>query len=298
MTAVDVSVVIVTWNSEREIGDCLDSLLSSKADNEVGAPIPKEIFVIDNHSEDDTVGEVRKRVAAGAPIHLIENVANEGFTKALNQGLTRCRKEWVLLLNPDTKLLPGALEQLVHFLQRHPEVGIVAPQLLFPNGQVQPSCRRFPRHRDVVFEVAGLSCLFRGSALFGGWKMGDFDHRATREVDQPQGSCLLTRRRVFEEVGLFDERFRMFFSDVDWCHRVKARGWKVVFYPEAQVMHRKGASVYRNRSAMIKQSHRDFRTYFVKYYPQHCLANRLVGAILSIAGPVRIAFAKISTPEI
>ena len=143
-------------------------------------------------------------------------------------------------------------------------MGIVAPQFLNADGSIQPSCRRFPRHRDIVFHALGLNYLFPYSKLYNYWKMGDFDHQSQRFVDQPQGAFLLTHRRAFEDVGLLDENFPMFFSDVDWCRRFINKGWKITFTPEVKIIHHKGSSVYnnRNRISLIWSSHISFYLYF------------------------------------
>ena len=129
----------------------------------------------------------------------------------------------MLFLNPDTILPPNCLTALLPALYADPGTGVVAPQLRFPpasSGFIQPSCRRFPTYWDLFCAFTGLTMLFPRSRFFNGWKMGDFDHRSPREVDQPQGACLLARPEVATQLGAWDERFPLFFSDVDWCRRV------------------------------------------------------------------------------
>ncbi|RMF58121.1 MAG: glycosyltransferase family 2 protein, partial [Calditrichaeota bacterium] len=212
-----------------------------------------------------------------------------GFTRALNQGLARSRGEYILVLNPDTVLQPGCLTVLLGVLAERERVGVVAPQLLNPDGTVQPSCRRFPRYRDVLFEASGLSRAFSGSRVFNGWKMGDFDHTTGRGVDQPQGACLLFHRSVLTKVGLWDEGFPMFFSDVDWCRRVKHQGYEIWFEPTARVVHLQGRSIFQHRPRMIWSSHCSFYRYFKKY-DGISPANVLVGAVLFFSAIVRVAW--------
>jgi GT2 family glycosyltransferase len=269
-----VSAVVVTYNSERSIGACLSSLLAAVEG------LSAEVWVIDNASEDGTCALV-ERIAASAPIpiRLLRNKWNLGFTRATNQGLASASGRFLLLLNPDVEVPRGALPHLISFLERERDVGIVAPQLRFPDGSVQPSCRRFPRRRDLLFELLGLSRLFPESPLFNAWKMGDFDHLSRRDVDQPQGAFLLARREAVASVGLLDERFVMFFSDVDWCRRFWEKGWRVTFVPEVHAVHHKGASVFAHRVPALIASHRDFLRYFRKY-PARCAAVDLCVAIL------------------
>lgn len=294
--AVDVSVVVVTFNNENEIADCIDSL-ARELENDRW-----QLMVIDNCSADRTSETVRLKLSAldaiGISMELICNQENLGFTRALNQGLRKSHGEFILILNPDTRLQQESLRILKKKLYETDLIGVAAPQLLNADGSVQSSCRRFPRHRDVIFEMTGLSSVFKSSQLFSGWKMGDFDHRVGRSVDQPQGACLFFRRSVLNAVGLWDERFPMFFSDVDWCRRVKKAGFDIVFEPAAKVVHHKGVSVHQKRPRMIWSSQRSFFRYFMKHYdqPKYFLANYVTGFLLLVTAVPRILFARLKKP--
>lgn len=280
----------MAYNNAGEIAACLQSLPPA-------APHARlHVTVIDNASTDNTRIELQRlqqEMAAVWPdriaLEVIGNAHNAGFTAAVNQGLARVAADDVLFLNPDTVLPPDSLDQLCRLLAPEQGVGCVAPQLRYPDGTVQPSCRRFPTHRDVFFAMLGLNTLFPRSRLFNGWKMGDFDHRQRRFVEQPQGACLLTTARVAREVGHWDDRFRMFFSDVDWCRRLRERGYQILFVPEIRVMHRQGSSIYKSRLKMIFSSHRSFILYFLKYYRgwRWLLPNFTVIALLVAGAPVR-----------
>ncbi len=282
-----LSLVIVTYNHAAEIGACLDSVQHHSTLR------PLEIFIIDNASRDDTLAAIaahRQTLnSAGITVTAISNAQNYGFTRAVNQGLNRAQGKFILLLNPDTEITSHSLEQLVQFLGNHPDVGAVAPQLLFPDGRFQPSCRRFPRYRYLLFEVLGFNRLFPNSAVFNGWKMGDFNHRSQRAVDQPQGACLLFSRNLLQEIGNLDERFWLFFSDVDYCRRIWKSGKKIIFYPAVQVVHHQGSAVYANRIGTIWISHLDFVRYFLKWYrtPAGWLWNVVGLPFLLIVGAVR-----------
>ncbi len=268
-----LTIIIVTFNNEHEIGPCL---LSVKL---VAGAFSPQIIIIDNASRDQTKNVIQNH---SRDISFIANEKNVGFTRAVNQGLAIARGHYLLLLNPDTELLENIFDDLLPIFEKQADVGIVAPQFLNADGSVQPSCRRFPRHRDVFYHLLALPWLFPGSGEFNYWKMGDFDHRTRRFVDQPQGAFLLIRRKTFEEVGLLDERFPMFFSDVDWCHRCINHGWKILFTPEAHIVHLKGRSVYPHRIRLICSSHLSFYRYFRKYYRSGFwgISNTLTGALL------------------
>jgi GT2 family glycosyltransferase len=296
---VDLSVVVVTFDSENDVSACLESLRSCVAS------LRTEVIVVDNGSSDGTWAALepwRAEDGRSAPffVRALRNAENLGYTRAMNQALQQARGSYVLFLNPDTRIEPGALQALADYLDAHPEVGVVAPHLRNPDGSVQPSCRRFPRRRDLLIEMTGLPRLFPQWRSVNRWKMGDFDHQALRQVDQPQGACLLTRAEVLNSVGLLDERFPMFFSDVDWCRRVWQAGWKIVFYPDAKVVHRKGASVYRNRAAMIWSSHRSFYDYWQKYASRGVtdrILNTILGAALWVTAVIRAAAAVVFARE-
>ncbi len=292
---IEFSVAIVTYNNENEISQCLKSLLLELQ------KVTCQIVIVDNNSKDRTKEIIKQKYLRAKKyqrkLFSIENRTNSGFTKALNQALKKCTGRYILVLNPDTVLNTGSPATLKKALQANTKVGVVAPQLLNSDGTIQPSCRRFPRYRDVLFHVTGLSYLFRNSRIFNGWKMGDFNHSERRLVDQPQGACLLFRRKVLETVGFWNERFPMFFSDVDWCQRVKNHGWEIWFEPEAKVMHHRGVSILQTRPNMIWSSHLSFYHYFRKYNAdfRYFFINGIVGAILILTAIIRIVWAYITT---
>jgi GT2 family glycosyltransferase len=259
-----LSIIIVTFNHETEIIPCLTAIRASEGDQTV------EVIVVDNASKDQTVRQVTEFTTENSgptfSLRLIASPENTGFTRGTNLGLKSSRGDFLLLLNPDTQVQPDALQKLISFLQSHPDVGIVAPQLRFPNGAIQPSCRRFPRRSDVFWQIFGLARLFPDSACFNRWKMGDFSHTEIAAVEQPQGAAVMTSRTAFAQIGLLDESFPMFFSDVDWCKRFVQKGLKIIFFPTAQVVHHKGSAIYRYRRAMIWSSHKSFIHYFQKHH--------------------------------
>lgn len=253
---MDLSIVIVSWNSEHFIAPCLRSIF------ERSAGLAIEVILIDNASTDGTVAAAR---SVSHDLVLITNKVNRGFAAGTNQGLSRAEGRFVLLLNPDVVILDGALEKMVGFFAERPDAGALGPQLLNPDGSVQPSCREFIGYEALLWEVLGLSKLFPRHPRFGRWRMGHFDHHSLREVDQPMASCLLVRREVVEQVGLMDERFPMFLNDVDLCYRIRAAGWKILFYPEAQVIHHLGQSTRLVKRRMIRSSHRSLFHFLCKY---------------------------------
>jgi len=268
---MDLSIVIVTWNSQGFIRNCLDSIFLSQGN------FTSEIIVVDNGSVDETAKIVEQLYPQ---VNLIQNKKNLGYAKANNQGIEKAKGEYILLLNPDTQVLEDSLSLIYEFMEENPKIGALGPKLLNPDESIQSSCREFPTFSTLIWEFSGLSRLFPTSRVFGRWRMGYFNFDEQRETDQPMGSALMLRRATLEDVGAFDESFVMFFNDVDLCFRIKKGGWKIYFYPEAKVIHHKGASTRKVRAKMIWLSHLAFYKFFKKH--KTGLANRLLLFLLLI----------------
>jgi GT2 family glycosyltransferase len=253
---MDLSIIIVTWNSQEYIRNCLDSIFLSSGN------FNSEVIAVDNGSSDQTTKIVEELYPQ---VNLIHNKTNLGYAKANNQGIEEARGEYILLLNPDTQVLEDALSLMHEFMEQNQKVGALGPKLLNPDRTVQSSCREFPTFSTLIWEFLGISQLFPKSKVFGRWRMGYFDFDKLKEVDQPMGSCLMLRRKILEDVGIFDENFEMFFNDVDLCYRIKKSGWKIYFYPDAKVIHHKGASTRKAKAKMIWLSHLAFYKFFKKH---------------------------------
>ncbi|HDQ44317.1 MAG TPA: glycosyltransferase family 2 protein [bacterium] len=253
-----ISVLIVTHNNAGDIPACLDSL--------PWPDIPLEVLVIDNRSRDDTGERLRqwKNAHPSRNLRLFLNRENRGFAAGINQGLANATGDPLLILGPDTALFPDTLPVLSRKLSAENRVGAAAPRILDWRGNLLPSCRRFPRMHDILFELTGLPRLFPG-CFTPKWKMPEFDHRTEREVDQPEATCLLVRRGVIDSAGMMDERFPIFFNDVDWCLRIRRAGWKILFAPGARIRHRKGTSVRQDPMHLIWKSHQGCFRYFRKH---------------------------------
>jgi len=254
----DISVVSVTWNS----GDCVEDLLHSIERASAGLRV--EVLILDNASRDDTVQKIRGNGFAGT--RLIRLSRNLGYSKANNLGIRKARGRYVFLLNPDTQLQKDALITGVRFMDQHPDIAVLAPQMFFPDGRLQPSVRTFPDPGSMLIELVGFSKLFPGLSK---WKLNPKPVDEPTEVDQPMGAALLMRRMVFIEMGAFDPRLRMFFSDVDLLKRVKSKGYKVVLHPGVKVKHVMGLSTRKARSRMALEWASGLTRYFAKHHKKH-----------------------------
>lgn len=237
-----VSVVIVTYNSAKVIGACLDSLAAEAASGLA------EVIVVDNASPDASVDVVRN----GYPwATLIAGRENLGYSKGVNLGIQRASGRLLLILNPDTVVRRGTLRKLIEFVERTPDAGIVGPKLVFHDGTVQLSCRRFYTMRVLLMRRTPLGKIFKNDRAARDHLMMDFDHNETREVDWVLGAAMFVRREAIDNVGMMDERFFLYFEDVDWCYRMKQRGLRVYYLADAVVEHgykRESAQAVLNRS--------------------------------------------------
>jgi len=256
-----VGVIVVTYNSADDIEPCLESVKSASAH-------PCNLVVVDNASTDGTGDLVR---SAFPDATLIANSTNHFYAAANNQGLEVAGGENVLLLNPDVMLPVGGIDALVRELNLHPDCVAIAPKLVDPRGQRQASLREFPDFDTLWYDLLGLSFVFPKSRRFGRWRMGWFDGTSSQRVDQPMASCLLIRRSAIAEIGLFDERYPMFFNDVDWCRRVADRGWGIWYTADIAARHRGGASTRQAKIRMIWMAHTAYLRYLRQY---HCPDTR------------------------
>ncbi len=247
-----VSIVIVNWNAGRLLSECLQSLerLPEKK-------LIQQVVVVDNNSSDDSVewakterGDavgVQLRQAPNRLTHFIQLNDNAGFARANNIGITFIlkhsgRDNHVLLLNPDTAVQPGAVAEMVRTLEANPETAVVGPKLLDATGQHQPSVRLFPTLAIFVFLFLKLHRLWPHFALWRHYMQADFNYAREAKVDQVMGAACLIRNSAWRDVGMLDEGFWIWFEEVDYCKRVKARGGEVVYTPNAVVKHHGAAS--------------------------------------------------------
>ncbi len=239
---MDVSIIIVTYNSSGVIGDCLDSLRRQKFDGDC------EVIVVDNASSDGTPSLVAERFPW---VQLIAGDENLGYSKGVNIGIRHATGRFFLILNPDTVVKESSVQKLVDFAVKQPDAGIVSPKLVFHDGNTQLSCRRFYTFKVLMMRRTPLGKLFPNSKSVREHLMLDFDHNESREVDWVLGAAMLVKREAVESVGLMDERFFLYFEDVDWCYRMKQNGLKVYYYADAVLTHgyaRESAQSVLNRS--------------------------------------------------
>lgn len=283
---MDLSICIVNWNTKELLRECLKSIETTRGD------LALEVIVVDNASADGSAEMVADCFPATS---LIANGENRYYAAANNQALRASTAPLRLLLNPDIEVHPGALRALVDWMDSRPRVAAVAPRLLYPDGGRQHSCRSFPDPDIVIYEALGLSRLFPSSRVFGKYKMTWWDCEESRPVDQPMASALMLRQEALDEVGLFDERFRMFFNDVDLCRRLWDAGWEVWFTADATMTHHHGGATRLVRGEMIAESGRSFLAYYEKHYRGRVNWVSYITAVslLRVAYRVRMLWARL-----
>jgi len=220
------SVVILTWNSTNVLGACLTSLSQGLMAH------LHEVIVVDNGSRGLTPAALR---AEFPWMRLVINRKNRGVAPARNQGIRVAQGEYVILLDDDTVVQPKAFDHLISYLDEHPDVGLCGPKLVDPQGQLQLSCRLFPTLGDKLVRRFSSAFSQRVSCEV---EMADWDHGSVREVDYVIGACQAIRRAALAEVGLLDERIFYGPEDIDLCLRMREAGWRVVYNPQAVVVHR------------------------------------------------------------
>lgn len=255
---MDLSVLIVNWNTRDLLRACLASLRTALAESRLAA----EILVVDNASADGSAD----MVAAEFPeARLFANRENLNYARGNNQGLAEAKGAAVLLLNPDTEVPAGALEALLEGLAEHPDWGAVAPALVFPGGAVQESVRGFPTPLALFGELTGLARLFPHSGL-GSYRLRSLPLDRPSLVSQPMASAFLIRKAALDQVGHFDPDFPLFFNDVDLCYRLEAAGWKIAYDPRVRIVHVGGASTGQVRPEAIRRSHEGLERFYAKHY--------------------------------
>jgi GT2 family glycosyltransferase len=225
---MDVSVIIVNWNTRDILRDCLSSIFKQTQGIEF------EVIVIDNGSNDRSVEMVE---AEFPQVTIIANTENRGFAAASNQGIAVAKGRYILLLNSDTTILDDVIKKTVLFADAHREAAVVCCKALNPNGTLQPTCFMFPSLLNMFLSATYLYKLFPRSKFFGRERMTWWNRDDMREVDVTTGCFMLVRRQAIEKVGLMDERFFVYGEETDWCYRFKKKGWKVLFTPDSEIIH-------------------------------------------------------------
>jgi N-acetylglucosaminyl-diphospho-decaprenol L-rhamnosyltransferase len=261
---VDLTIVIVNYNGKQDLLRCLRSL------DAVRTELACETMVVDNGSTDGSI-EVAETAHPG--VQFIRAGKNLGFAAGCNVGLREAKGRHALLLNPDTEVLPGALRNLVSALDSHPNWGGVGPLMVDSRDQPYYAARRFPTPFDLFCECTRLAYLFPHSRFLARYFYGEQNPRTLNAVDQVEGSALVISEAARRTVGLLDERFFIFFEEVDWCKRVKEAGFEIHIVPLAVVRHHRSTTMSRFYSAARVANAQSAMKYFQKHHGEPGLAS-------------------------
>lgn len=225
-----LSITIVNYNQKYFPRLCVEALKKSKTDFEF------EIIFCDNNSHDESL-DYLKKIAKEGSIKLVEPGKNLGYGSGHNFAARHAKGKYILILNTDITVEPDTLQILVDYLDKHHDVGMVGPKLIYHNGEIQQSCRRNFKFFDLFIKRSFLKKIWPFKQRYKKYIMGDFNHNSTQEVDLITGAFMMIPRSVFDKVGGFDERYFLFMEDFDLCRKVHKAGHKVVYYPEAKAVH-------------------------------------------------------------
>ncbi|TVR18544.1 MAG: glycosyltransferase family 2 protein [Anaerolineaceae bacterium] len=252
---ITLSIIIVSWNVRDLLRDCLHSIREN-ADG-----LSYEIIVVDSASTDDTPAMIRDEFP---DVVLLAQTENVGFTRGNNIGLEAARGRYLFLLNPDTVILGDAMQKMIDHLEAHPEVGIIGPHTRNTDGTHQSTRRRFPNWQTAFFESTWLQ-PYAPRRVLDRYYMHDIDDDAVAGVDWVQGSALLARRAVYEQIGGLDTGYVMFFEEVDWCKRAASAGWDAAYMGTGRIIHHGGKSTEQVQA----RKHIHFNESKLRYYRKH-----------------------------
>jgi len=226
---MDVSIIIVDYNSLKDLKSCLQSIIAHTKRK-------FELFVISNSNYNE---KLIKNLELEFPnVDFFFNKKNLGYAKAVNQGLRRGKGEYILILNPDTLLKSDVIAKMLNYMKENTKIGILGPKQIDMHGRVHTSCRTFITLSIMLLYRTPLNLFHFARKIIDRHFLKDFDFNKNREVDWICGAAMFARREALEDVGLMDERYFLYVEDMDWCRRFWQKGWKVVYFSEASIIHK------------------------------------------------------------
>lgn len=257
MDTCQLSINIVNYNNSQFLTNCIKSIY------EYTRKINFTILVIDNASTDNSIELIKNKFLA---LKIIKNDNNIGFAKAHNIGIKLTEAKYILILNPDTLFIDASIERMVDFMDKHADTGIVGPKILNPDKSPQHTGITYPNNLNLLFETFFLDRIFPDSRLFGRHKKIYEFSKENADVDYMQGSCLMTKKEVIEDIGLLDERFFMYFEETDFCYRAKKKGWKISRLQNCSAIHFGCGETGYYDEPRIYQYHKSLILFYRKFY--------------------------------
>jgi GT2 family glycosyltransferase len=261
---MDLSIIIVNFETYDLTKQTIESVINHDH------PFEYDIYLVDNASKDGSIEKLQKdfyKESQDGLIKFILNDENMGFAYANNIALKKTSSEYVLLLNSDTLILDDCLEESLNYMETFEDTGALGCKVVLPDNSLDKACRRsFPDFNVSFYKMAGLSRLFPKSKRFGRYNLTYLNEDETYEVDSIVGAFMMVRRKAIKEVGLLDESFFMYGEDIDWCYRIKAAKWKIIYFSDAKIVHYKGSS---NSKKQNKKLTYEFYNAMYIFYNKH-----------------------------
>lgn len=261
---MDLSIIIVNFETYELTKQTIESVISKNH------PFTYDIYLVDNASQDGSIEKLKKDFrdeSENGIIKFIVNQENKGFAHANNMALKRTDSEYVLLLNSDTVVVDNCLEESLNYMKKNKDTGALGCKIVLPDNTLDKACRRsFPSFNVSFYRLTGLSKLFPKSKRFGRYNLTYLDEDETYEVDCLVGAFMLIRSETIDGVGLLDETFFMYGEDIDWCYRIKAGNWRIIYFSDAKIIHYKGSS--KSKKQNRKLTYEFYRAMYI-FYNKH-----------------------------
>lgn len=257
-----MDAIVVNYNTRELLASCVQSLKTLRQAGEI-----QRIIVVDSESADDSAEHIRERFP---DVEVLE-VPNRGYGAAANAGIARSRARYYLVLNADTFVPPGSVTRLAAMLDGYEKLGIVGPRLMLPNGDIQPSRRRFPDRLTPLFESTIIQEWWPSNPWTRRYYVEDSPEGRTQLVDWVVGAAMMVRAAAVDQVGGFDETFRMFAEEAEWAHRMRRLGWRTAYVPSATITHIGGVSTSQD----VPRRQLDFDASRVEFH------RRLYGSLMA-----------------
>jgi N-acetylglucosaminyl-diphospho-decaprenol L-rhamnosyltransferase len=277
-----IDIIIINWNSAHQLAECLEAVASSSRDEfKLG-----KVIIVDNASTDRSLDDLER---LGLPLQIIKNSQNRGFGAACNQGAANSNADYLLFLNPDTRVSPDSIDRAASFIKTSSaqKVGVVGIQLVDEWGKIQRSCARFPSPTNLWCSILGIDKLVKKK--FTSYMMTEWDHNSTQRVDHVMGAFYLINNKLFQSLAGFDENFFVYFEDLDLSYRVHQMGWSSYYLADVLSFHKGGGTSEKIKSTRLFYSQRSRILYGYKHFSS-LQATTIAFATLTIEPLTRIGF--------
>ena len=277
-----IDIIIINWNSAHQLAECLEAVASSDRDEfKLG-----KVIIVDNASTDRSLDNLER---LGLPLQIVKNSQNRGFGAACNQGAAQSDADYLLFLNPDTRVSPDSIDRAASFIEKSSaqKVGVVGIQLVDERGKIQRSCARFPSPTNLWCSILGIDKLFKSKLT--SYMMTEWDHNSTQKVDHVMGAFYLINSKLFTALNGFDESFFVYFEDLDLSYRVHQMGWSSCYLADARSFHKGGGTSEKIKSTRLFYSQRSRILYGYKHFSSFH-ATTIACATLTVEPLIRIGF--------